>query len=514
MLKKALALKLKLFVALIFIVLLTQLITAYIFGFITAKEETLQFSKLSASPLVKILHHEYHRGLFSSDENTEITVNNRYISNVAKLLFKNDIESGLVSNAYKIKYSTHIQHGIFAGVLNGYFVPTLAYSKTTIDYPDNIKKTLTQFFKTNEPLKVENVIYLNKSGYYKVSSPAFLYSEAVSGVKISWGGLNFFLGYNKDFDQFNSKLSIPNFELNAPTKGDILLHNVYFSFNSKNSENMISVGRTALTVKLLKVDWKDKIALNFSPGDMLHMFTGINATEFLNRIDAINPNDFTFNDVTYNSMSSDNAGYFNASAKATFRSVVTNNKTYGPMSFDLSLEHIQAKSFSQMVDKLKYLSNNSQNGDIVKEQMLSTIKTYFVPILINQPVIRLNQFGLNTPDGKIDLHGFATTDNFVANDINNQANFIHKLVVDLNMSVPKTVLSYIFILQMKYLLTAGNASMDDQSSKALTKVVNILLDNQVNGWVKKGYLINDKGQLNTHLVMKSGALYLNDKLSK
>lgn len=515
MLKKALQFKLKLLIVVIFILILIQLITAYVFGFMVKKQEELQFNKLTNSPLIKVIHHEYHRGLFSSDDSAEITVNNVYVSNLTKLLFKNDSESQLLNNTYTIKYTTHIEHGLFAGVLNGYFVPTLAYSKTNLIYPDNIKKTLADFFKNNVPLKIENVIYLNKSGYYKISSPAFLYSEAVSGVKITWGGLNFFMQYNNTFNSFSNQLSIPNFELNAPTKGTILLHDVKLSMNSHNSENMISVGRTSIVVNLFKVEWKDKIALNFSPGDMLHMFTGINATEFLNKMDVINPNQFTFNNVTYSSQSSDENGFFSAYAKAGFTSLGTNDKNYGPMVFDLALKHIQSKSFSQMIDKLKALSNDEKSSsDDVKTQMLEAVKTSFIPILVNSPVIELNQFNLNTPDGRINLQGFATTNNFKTDDINDPIKFKQKLVVDLNMSVPKSVLAYIFILQMKYLLTSGNASMDDQSTKALTKVVNILLDNQVSGWTHQGYLIDNKGVLSTHLAMKNGVLTLNGKISK
>lgn len=515
MLKKALQFKLKLLVAIIFILLLLQLITAYVFGFIIKKQQDLQFAKFTSSPLIKVVHHEYHRGLFSSDDSAEIMVNNLYVSNLTKLLFKNESESPILKNTYEIKYTTHIEHGLFAGILNGYFVPTLAYSKTNLIYPDDIKRTLADFFKNSIPLQIENIMYLNKSGYYKISSPSFLYSEAVSGVKITWGGLKFLMQYNDSFDRFSSELSIPSFELNAPTKGTIILQDVHLSTNSHKSENVISVGKTSLGVSLFKVEWKDKISLNFSPGDMLHMFTGINATEFLNKMDVINPNQFTFSNVTYSSKSSDENGFFNADAKAGFTSLATNNKNYGPMVFDLSLKHIQSKSFSQMIDKLKVLSNNEKsNSDEVKTQMLETIKSSFVPILVNAPVIQLNQFNLNTPDGKINLQGLVTTKNFQAEDIEDPAKFKQKMVVDLNMSVPKSVLSYIFILQMKYLLTSGNASMDDQSAKALTKVVNILLDNQVNGWTHQGYLTYEQGILSTHLVMKDGVLTLNGKVSK
>ena len=89
-------------------------------------------------------------------------------------------------------------------------------------------KMLNKFFNNQTPLTVDNIIYLDRSGRYKIFSPKFNYDEAVSGIKVIWGGMNFIIKYNRKFDQFNSNLVIPDFELSAPSKGDVLLQNLAF----------------------------------------------------------------------------------------------------------------------------------------------------------------------------------------------------------------------------------------------------------------------------------------------
>ena len=131
------------------------------------------------------------------------------------------------------------------------------------------------------------------------------------------------------------------------------------------------------------------------------------------------------------------------------------------------------------------------------------------PIFVATPKVILNNFSLITPSGKISLSGFATTHDFVASDMNNQDKFMQKLLVNVNFSIPKPILAYLFLLQMKYFLTAGNAQMDQQSSDALAKVVNILLDNQLQVWLKKGYLTESNNLLSSTISLESGVVSLN-----
>lgn len=342
----------------------------------------------------------------------------------------------------------------------------------------------------------------------------------MSGVKVVWGGMDLVVKYNSDFTSFKRKLSIPLFELTAPTKGSAHLSNLVFQSDSSMSPNKIRTGSTNLTVDEIKVKWDDKIDLGFKLGDMLHTLTGISSTEFLNGIDAIDPNSFAFSNVSYVANSHDLNNLFGADADVHFDSLITHGRTYGPLDLSLSVDHISSPEFSKLMDKIEDVTTSpastskNDNQAKMREELIKTLKQYFGPILVNKPIIRLNKFNLKTPDGLVQISGNATTESFVLSDMNDQKKFMQKLAVDINLSVPKPVLSYLFVLQMRYLLSAGNAQMDQQSSDALTKVVNILLDNQVNIWMKKGYITNESGVLATHLSIKSGKLFLNNKASE
>ncbi len=512
MLRKILKLKLKFIGGIVIALVLLQLITAYVFGYMAQTELETQFKRMTDSQLIKVVKHEYNRGLFSSDENTELAINSAAISNILRLLPQNQNNaesslSGFLNQSYSIKYTTHVTHGLLAALINGDPVPSIAYAKTTIEYPDNFKKILDTFFGKKTPISIENTIFLNKSGRYRISSPSFNYDEAVSGVKVVWGGLNWTIGYNEKVDQFKNKFSMPLFSLSAPTKGKVEINAIEYNSNTKYSVNKIKVGTTNLSLGSLEVAWKDKITFGFKAGDVIHMLTGISATEFLNNIDSLDPFDFKLGNVNYSSNSSDVDNFFKASALVKFDSLSSNSKVYGPMNLDLSVGHIYSPAFSILADKIESLSTKSES--VIDENMLNTVTKYFGPILVRNPIINLNKFELNSPDGAIKISGSATTNNFTLDDLDEQQKFMQKLVLDINISVPKPVLSYLFIMQMKYLLSAGNAQIDPQSAEALTKVVNILLDSQINTWLKKGYLKNNNNSLETHMIIKDGQLSLN-----
>jgi hypothetical protein len=63
---------------------------------------------------------------------------------------------------------------------------------------------------------------------------------------------------------------------------------------------------------------------------------------------------------------------------------------------------------------------------------------------------------------------------------------------------------------MKYFLSAGNAELDEESSKSLSELVNILLDNQLRVWLTKGYMTEESGLVKTKFKLDDGVIYLNE----
>lgn len=512
MLKKILKIKLKVVGGILLILLLVQLISAYFFGVMAEKQLDLQFKYITDTSLIKVVSRDYNRGWLTSNESVVLSVNNQVLKNVLAVLpGANAHESinALANGTYQIHYTTKITHGLFAGWLHGTFIPTLAYASTDIVFPEKIDKLLTKFFASKKPLEINNVIYLNKSGRYVVYSPGFGYDEALSGVKINWGGLYLKIAYNPEFNYFKNDLSAPLFELSAPTKGEFVFNGFEYASDSRYSVNNIKVGTTALKLANLRVAMVESNSVGLRFGEMVHALVGVNSADFLNGIDVINPANFQIQNVVYNALSKDENNFFSAAAKAGFESLTSNNRKYGPMNFDLSLNHISSPEFSKLLDNLNDTAGQDQTDQLSRDKTIAMLKTYLTPIFVQQPEVILNGFSLVTPDGVISLSGRATTINFESSDMQDQAAFMKKMSANMKFSVPKSVLAYFFILQMKYFLTAGNAQMDQQSSDALAKVVNILLDNQLHVWLKKGFLMQKESMISSTISLESGVVYLN-----
>ena len=516
MLKKILKIKLKALGALAMGLILAQLISAYFFGVIAEKQLELQFKHFSNSSVIRVIKHEYARGWLNSTETVVLAVNNQFIKNVLNVLPNANKESisSLSTDVYQISYTTRINHGLLAGWLHGNILPTLAYTTTKVTFPTKINTILSKFFNGQDPLEIDNILYLNKAGKYSLYSPRFNYAEALSGVKVTWGGLLMTIAYNQEFNKFKNSLQLPLFELDAPTKGNLRLNNLNYASNSEYSRNNIKVGTTQLTLAGLTVEFKESNNLQLKFGEVVHLLTGVNSADFLNGIDAVNPSDFAINNVSYSSWSKDVNNFFSTNAQANFESLTTNNTSYGPLYFDLSLEHIAAPEFSHLLDSLNNIAGQDQNNPDNRLRTIKLLKTDLTPILSQQPLISLNSLKIKTPDGEINLSGTISSKNFVADDMTNQDKFTKKMLVQLKFSIPKPILAYLFVLQMKYFLTAGNAQMDKQSSDALTKVVNILLDNQLQVWLKKGYLNESANLISSRITMESGVFALNGIMTK
>ena len=112
----------------------------------------------------------------------------------------------------------------------------------------------------------------------------------------------------------------------------------------------------------------------------------------------------------------------------------------------------------------------------------------------------------------MDIVGYVTVNDIKENDVYDIKKFMSKLEFNLNLGIPKEIFSDLFIFQMKYLLSSGNTHMDQQSSNALIKVVNILLDNQINTWNKNGYIrINNNNIISTRMSSKNGKFVISGK---
>ncbi len=514
MIKKIIKIKLLIAFGVIFGIILLQLITAYVFGVETKELVERQFNKITNSAYIKVTNYKYNRGFFSSDMEATIALSNQSINNIFTLLPKSDT-SNILDNKYSITYKAHITQGIFAGVLRGEFTPTLATSKINILYPASISELFKKFFNTQDALQIKNTLYLNGSGKMSILSPSFNYKETLSEVSIKWDGLSLVTKYDKAFNSLDNIFSMPGFYFNAPGYGNVKIYGLLYKSHYTYSKNNIKVGDTVLNLNdiivALSNDNKKSHSSKFMIGTMLNTFTGINAAQFIDEMDTIDPSNFTLKNISYASQSSDINNFFDANGIVKFESLATKNKTYGPLDLSTSINHISAPEFSKMFNEFDVLyGGNIIPNDKKKEQLIIILKKYFATILTNNPEFKINNLNLKTPSGLIALRGVIKTDNFTKSDINNNETFFKKIFANFSFNIPKDTLRYLLTLQMKYLLSAGNTDIDEKSDEALGKLINILLDNQINTWQKQKQIKEENGILTGTLIYKNGVLNMSE----
>lgn len=515
MLKKIVHINLKLVGIILLLLIAAQIITAYFFGIMAENQFKSQFDKLTDSGFVKVVDYKYNRGWFVSSESVVLQLNNNTLTNISSLLpLKNTAESGIFSTEssnYRISYTSKVVNGIFAGWMFGNIMPTIAYSKANIEMPEKISKYVQTFFKDEKPLVLTAVIYISGNGKYQVTSPIFDYEEALSGVKINWGGANLVIKFNKNFDKFNKYFTMPSLIFYAPTKGNIELSDIKFSSDSLSSVNDIKVGDTSFSLGKLSVKLAESdVSKRFNLGDVISTSIGVNAVDFLNDIEIINPADFTLSNVNYHSTSNDVGGYFNSDVIAGFDKLTSESAIYGPLDFNFSIKHVRSDKFSIVADLLESMATIEKPTQEQKEHFSQQLKLEMTPILIESPIASINKLTLKLPSGLMSINGLVTTHGFESQDMEDQSKFLNKVYVTANLSVPKPVLSYLLFLQMKYFLSAGNAQLDEESSKSLSELVNILLDNQLKVWLHKGYMTEESGLVSTKFKLDRGDIYLND----
>lgn len=515
MLKKILHINLKAIGIVLLVLIALQVITAYFFGIMAEKQFKSQFDKMTNSGIINVVNYKYSRGWFVSTEQVTLELNNNVISNVTNVLplkfAKESDNQAIESGKYQLSYNSNIVNGIFAGWVFGNFMPTLAYSKSTIQMPEGMSKYLQTFFKDETPLTLTSALYINGSGKYQVYSPDFNYEEALSGVKVNWGGATLVIKFNKDFDKFDNSFELPLLDFYAPTKGTFTINGIDYTSDTSRSENDIKVGEANFKLSKLsvKLDESD-ISSKFKLGDTIGGLIGINAVDFLNDVSIMNPADFTLTNVSYQSNSNDTNGYFNSDVIASFDKLVSESASYGPLNFDFSIKHVKSASFSSVADLLESMATMNNPTEEEKNEFSNTLKKEMTPILAESPVASINKFTLQLPSGLMSINGSVTTHDFESKDMEDQYEFLNNIYATADLAVPKPVLSYLLFLQMKYFLSAGNAELDEESSKSLSELVNILLDNQLRVWLTKGYMTEESGLVKTKFKLDDGIIYLNE----
>jgi len=198
--------------------------------------------------------------------------------------------------------------------------------------------------------------------------------------------------------------------------------------------------------------------------------------------------------LTYSAGAEKEGDFVVAKALLSSKTLKVNDQSYGPVHFDLSLDHLQARALGELTEassKLHLdtissripLRSRAQNSDATLMNMMQLIAPA-TTLVEHAPIISLDRIAFETPQGPVTASARATIKGFRQSDIVQQQLLLKKIEGDGEISVPLE-----FIVQ--------------QSKRDIQP--------QIDALVKAGYVTLDKGILKAKATYRDGQWVVNGK---
>ncbi len=473
---------------------------------IKAEESLNEQQKLLAqSNLLSIESHSYERGWFSATETTVVRLKPTLLHNVRAYLPDN---LKTVLNE-PITLVNHIKHGPFAAGLT----PVRAQVDTEFQYRPEAAKVLARFFGEQAPVTLRNTVYLGGSGKIDIQVPAFDYEE-LSGIAVNWKGFNGNTDYSAGFDTYRHDYNAPALHIKLADQGDAAFENLRIRTETTDGSNRLALGSSNFTLDKFSVRWNQGVDYNVKLNELVNLVTNLQIGAFINPTGTIAPSIIVVDKLQFDTQTRENGERIDSEGRFQFQNLTYGNEQYGPLDINVAAEHLDAKGLLAIRSKLAELAAKEMSEEQIRAELLQTAKTEAVGLFTNNPVLKVNTFRFQMPEGLVDVNGELRFNGLAAADMNDFAAMIRKTQAQFDMKLPQKLLEQLAINQASNLfsvnpedLAEGRASLDD-----INETLRLMVDSTIQSMQREGYLTLDNGVVNTRIELAENTLKLNGKV--
>lgn len=490
--------------AIIAILLIVFLLLPYVFGMRAQSALEKQFEIIKNNGLLTVESHQYERGWFSSTETTVIRLKPTLLANAGHYLPDN-LKTVLSD---PITVVNHVKHGPFSGSLK----PVAAEVDSEIRYTAATAKALQRFFGNQAPFSMHNTIGLSGSGSLKVTVPAFEYEE-LSGIKLSWKGLNGTTEYSKDWQTYQNHYLIPELAAKLADKGDVLLRNVSINTNTYEGKNQLALGDSKVSVEQFSLQWHDNINYQIKLNELLKIVTDLQIGAFINPTGDIQPSNISVKNFHFNTQMNENDKWINSNGQFGFQEMVYGNDHYGPLDIKVRAEHINAAGLLALKHKLAEIADKKMTEDEIQTALIQTAKNEASSLFTDNPKLILETFDFKMPQGNIRISGNLGFNGLIASDMNHIGTMLKKTKAELDFNLPQKLLEDFAVSQARSLFSVnpedeatGRANLND-----INETLRLMVDGTVQSMKQEGYLNVSQGNVSSHVELDSGSLKMNGK---
>lgn len=457
---------------------------------------------LSKNAFLTVEKHEYRRGWFTSEETMLLRFKPTFLAGIQQQLPDN-VRTVLQQ---PITIVNHINHGLFANGIH----PVRAYVNTEFQYTPDAKQILARFFGQETPVKLDNTINLSGSGQMRLVIPKFNYEE-LSGIKINWLGLESIIDYTPGFNSFDTHTNSLGLNIILADKGKVSYENLQLNSHTENGHTAISLGSSDLHIKNMEFEWKDTGDSSIRLDQLVNLVTDLQIGAFINPTGSSMPAKIAVENLNFSTKTSEQDKWINSNGKFGFAKLHYGSDNYGPLNIDVSAEHLDAASLAALKNKFTQLSTQKLTNEELRNAIVAAVKNEGLGLFTNSPLLRLNSFKLEMPQGVVDVHGYLTFKNLLANDLQQLSLMLNKTESEMDFAIPQALLENVAVTQARSLFTVDESAGGVEALEDIDQTIRLMIDSVVKSMHSRGFIVIENGVLKTHLKLKNGKLFLNGK---
>ncbi len=461
-----------------------------------------QQTLLAQTSFLAVERHEYQRGWFSSTETLVLRFKPSFLANVQRQLPDN-LQTVLRE---PITLVSEVRHGPFAGSLT----PVRAQVRTELRFTPETEKILMRFFGQQAPATLHNTLYLTGGGQLQLSIPSFDYEE-LSGIKMAWQGLESRMDYQPGFVEYDTHTVSPGLRMVLADKGEASYSGLDIRTHSRDGANQITLGNSQLQLQNFTLQWHQGAEYDIKLNELVNLVTDLQIGAFINPSGSIMPAKVSLDQLTFSTELNEDGEWINSRGQFGFAKLNYGDTAYGPLAIEASAEHLQAASLLALKHKLTELSTRPLDAEQMQQAVVAAARNEGLGLFSNNPVIRLQRFDLQMPEGMVAVSGEIGFKGLNAEDMRQINTLLRKTEADIHLKLPQKLLEEMAVSQARNIFTVDDSAGGEEALLDIDNTVRLMVSSTIRSMQQDGYLKVTDGMLETDITIRDSQLQLNGK---
>ena len=451
-------------------------------------------AQLAALPYLKLIRHDYERGVFDASETLTIEFSPLFRMPVVPPAPARPPADGTTPEApeapqaqpaapapapfppLRVTFKTAVRHGPFPD-----FSAFAAGSATTVvEFDEAIQKKVLEAFGGKPAAEIRTLYDFSGGGRGTIASPPFKLvlpgRTEGSAATLSGDGLAMTVDFTRRMERYSMQGSAPRFELADPDGPRLALAGLSFEARQQRvftDEPLLYAGSQRIALAGLTV----------APGQ----------TDGQPKGPAI-----ALKELQYDEQTAADGEFIDLTVRSGAAGVRVGEQDYGPAAYDFSVKHLHARKLMALYRDIMALYAKPPETLQDQQQLLQAVapmKDKFVGLLLDAPVLSIDRIAFRLPEGEAKLSASVRLAEAKAEDFANPLMLVRKLDAAAEVVMPST-------LAVK--LAGGKAESEEAAREEAER--------KVDAFVRRGYATLESGMLKSRLSFKGGQLHINDQL--